>query len=135
MERSSRYVVLVALPDGIKSQQVRPHLTRAVLGVSPRLRRSLTWDRGREMAEHRSFSNDTALPVYFCKRGSPWQRGSNENTNRLLRQYLAKSADLRQFSQDDLDEIAAELNNRPRALHNFRTPAEVYAEAHQTVMQ
>src|SRR5699024_6629493 len=69
------------------------------------------------------------------KRASPWQRGSNENTNRLLRQYLAKSADLQQFTQDELDVIAAELNNRPRSRHAFRTPAEIYTQAHQTVMQ
>src|SRR5699024_5160080 len=71
VERSSRYVMLVALPDGLKSHQVRPHLTRAVLSIAPQLRRSLTWDQGREMAEHRTFSEDTGLPVYFCKRASP----------------------------------------------------------------
>lgn len=80
VERTSRYVVLVALPDGIKAAQVRPHLTRVFTGLSPRMRRSLTWDRGREMAEHRLFSNDTGVPVYFCKRRGPWQRGTNENT-------------------------------------------------------
>jgi IS30 family transposase len=79
------------------------------------------------MAEHRAFSGETGVTVYFCTPRSPWQRGTNENTNRLLRQYLAKSADLRRLSQDDLDAIALELNGRPRRLHGFRSPAEVYA--------
>ncbi|MEU8382788.1 IS30 family transposase [Streptosporangium sp. NPDC048865] len=128
VERTSRYTALVALPDGIKAEQVRPHLTRSVLAIPAWLRRSLTWDRGREMAEHRAFTTATTMPVYFCKPRSPWQRGTNENTNRLLRQYLPKGADLRTFSQDDLDAIAAELNNRPRKTHGYRTPAEIYAE-------
>ncbi|MFI6803367.1 IS30 family transposase [Streptosporangium canum] len=128
VERTSRYTTLVALPDGIKAEQVRPHLTHSVLAIPVRLRRSLAWDRGREMAGHRAFTSATGMPVYFCKPRSPWQRGSNENTNRLLRQYLPKGADLRTFSQDDLDAIADELNNRPRKIHGYRTPAEIYAE-------
>ncbi|MFF0247036.1 IS30 family transposase [Streptosporangium sandarakinum] len=104
-ERTSRYVVLVALPDGIKAAQVRPHLTRVFTGLSPQMRRSLTWDRGREMAEHRLFSNGTGVPVCFCKRRSPWQRGISENTNGLLRQHLARSADLRHLTQEDLDGV------------------------------
>jgi IS30 family transposase len=128
VERTSRYTRLVALPEGIKAEQVRPYLTGSILAVPARLRRSLTWDRGREMAEHRAFSAATGMPVYFCKPRSPWQRGTNENTNRLLRQYLAKNADLRTFTQADLDAIAAELNDRPRKIHGYRSPAEVYAE-------
>ncbi|MFI0453151.1 IS30 family transposase [Actinomadura sp. 6N118] len=118
----------MALPDGIKSHQVRPHLTHAALSVPAHLRRSLTWDRGREMAEHALFTTDTAMPVYFCNRRSPWQRGTNENTNGLLRQYLAKNRDLRELSQSDLDAIATELNNRPRRVHDFRSSTEVYAD-------
>ncbi|MFB9884473.1 IS30 family transposase [Planobispora siamensis] len=128
VERTSRYVLLVALPDGLKTQQVRPHLTRVVSGLPVAVRRSLTWDRGREMAEHRLLTAATGMPVYFCHRRSPWQRGSNENSNGLLRQYLAKSADLRTFTQADLDAIATELNDRPRKLHGFRSPTEVYAD-------
>ncbi|WP_446459077.1 IS30 family transposase [Streptomyces rhizosphaericus] len=116
-----------ALPDGIKAEQVTPHLTRSLLGIPPQLRRTLTWDRGREMAEHQAITAETGMPIYLCKPRSPWQRGTNENTNRLLRQYLPKSADLRTFSQADLDAIAHELNHRPRKTHGYRTPAEVYA--------
>ena len=128
VERTSRLVRLVALPDGIKAPQVRPHLTRAALQIPPHLRRTLTWDQGREMAEHSGFTTETAMPVYFCKRRNPWQRGTNENTNGLLRQYLPKNRDLRSFTQADLDAIAAELNNRPRRIHGYRTPSEVYAD-------
>ncbi|MFF7082171.1 IS30 family transposase [Streptomyces lavendulae] len=127
VERTSRYTALVALPDGIKAQPVRPHLTRSILGIPKDLRRSLTWDRGREMAEHRDFTAATGVPVYFRRPRSPWQRGTNENTNRLLRQYLPKGADLRKLSQADLDEIAEKLNHRPRKVFGYRSPAEVYA--------
>ncbi|MFF3246436.1 IS30 family transposase [Streptomyces sp. NPDC002870] len=128
VERTSRYTAIVALPDGIKAAQVAPHLTRSLLSIPPQLRRTLTWDRGREMAEHQAITTETGMPIYLCKPGSPWQRGTNENTNRLLRQYLPKGADLRTFSQADLDTIAHELNHRPRKTHGYRTPAEVYAD-------
>jgi IS30 family transposase len=93
------------------------------------LRRSLTWDQGKEMAEHARFTVDTGVAVYFCDPRSPWQRGSNENTNGLLRQYLPKSSDLRQLDQADLDAIAAELNGRPRQTLGFKTPSQALAEA------
>ncbi|MFJ6784750.1 IS30 family transposase [Streptomyces yangpuensis] len=128
VERTSRFTAIVALPNGIKAEQVAPHLTRRLLGIPPQLRRTLTWDRGREMAEHRAISIATGVPIYLCKPRSPWQRGTNENTNRLLRQYLPKGADLRTFSQEVLDAIADELNSRPRKIHGYRTPAEIYAE-------
>ncbi|MFI1369250.1 IS30 family transposase [Streptomyces griseochromogenes] len=128
VERTSRYTAIVALPDGIKAEQVAPHLTRGLLGIPPRLRRTLTWDRGREMAEHQPITAETGMPIYLCKPRSPWQRGTNENTNRLLRKYLPKGADLRTFSQADLDAIAHELNHRPRKTHGYRTPAEVCAD-------
>ncbi|GAA1580696.1 IS30-like element ISCfr4 family transposase [Actinomadura kijaniata] len=128
VERTSRYVKLIALPEGIKSHQVRPHLTRSAMEIPTPLRLSVTWDRGREMAEHKNFTADTGMPVYFCRRRSPWQRGANENTNGLLRQYLPKSSDLRALAPADLDAIAAELNHRPRKMHGFRSADEVYAD-------
>lgn len=128
VERTSRFTALVALPDGIKAEQVTPHLTRFLLGLPAPMRRTLTWDRGREIAGHQTITAATQTPIYLCKPRSPWQRGTNENTNRLLRQYLPKSADLRRFDQADLDAIACELNHRPRRIHGYRSPAEVYAE-------
>ncbi|MFJ4633778.1 IS30 family transposase [Streptomyces sp. NPDC088847] len=127
VERTSRYTTIVALPDGIKAEQVTPHLIRSLLSIPPQLRRTLTWDRGREIAEHQAITAETKMPIYLCKPRSPWQRGTNDNTNRLLRQYLPKNADLRTFSQADLDAIAHELNHRLRKTHGYRTPAEVYA--------
>jgi IS30 family transposase len=128
VERTSRFTVLLALPDGIKAEQVTPHLTRFLLGLPSPMRRTLTWDRGREIAGHQAITAATQTPIYLCKPRSPWRRGTNENTNRLLRQYLPKSADLRRFDQAGLDAIAYELNHRPRRLHGYRSPAEVYAE-------
>jgi transposase, IS30 family len=84
----------------------------------------LTWDQGKEMAEHARFTADTGVPVYFCDPRSPWQRASNENANGLVRQYLPRTVDLRQFSQADLDRIAAELNGRPRQILGFKTPSQ-----------
>lgn len=92
------------------------------------MRRTLTWDQGREIAGHKAITSATSMPVYLCNRRSPWQRGTNENTNRLLRQYLPKNANLRRFTQEDLDAIAHELNHRPRKIHGYRSPAEFYTE-------
>ena len=129
VERASRYLTLVALPDGYKAEQVRPALAAAVARLPEQLRRSLTWDQGKEMAEHTRFTVDTGVQVYFCDPRSPWQRGSNENTNGLLRQYLSRSADLRQLDQVALDAIAAELNSRPRQTLGFKAPSQALAEA------
>ncbi len=129
VEHSSRYPLFVALPDGIKAQAVPPALRDALQQVPAQLRRSLAWDRGREMATHADLTAHTGCPVYSSDPKSPWQRGTNENTNRLLRQYLARSEDLRSRDQHALDELAARFNNRPRRVLGWRTPAEIYAEA------
>jgi transposase, IS30 family len=129
VERHSRYVLLFPLPDGFTAGNMRPALTTAVMRLPQQLRRSLTWDHGREMAEHVQFTVDSGVQVYFCDPRSPWQRGTNENTNGLLRQYLAKGADLRRFDQAALDAIAAELNGRPRQTLGFTTPSQALAEA------
>jgi transposase, IS30 family len=129
VERHSRYVVLFPLPDGFTAERMRPALTTAVLRLPEQLRRSLTWDQGREMAEHTQFSIDSGVQVYVCDPRSPWQRGTNENTNGLLRQYLPKGTDLRQLDQAALDVIAAELNGRPRQTLAFKTPSQALAEA------
>ena len=129
VERTSRYLTLIALPDGWRAEQVRPALTEAMDPLPRRLCRSLTWDHGKEMAEHARLTADTGIPVFFCDPRSPWQRASNENANGLVRQYLPRTADLRRFSQADLDRIAAELNGRPRHILRFQTPSRVFAEA------
>jgi IS30 family transposase len=122
VERHSRFVMLVAV-DGKDTRSVTSALSRHVCRLPEQLRSSLTWDRGTEMAEHARFTIATDLKVYFCDPQSPWQRGTNENTNGLLRQYLPKSTDLSQLSQPQLDAIAAKLNTRPRKTLAFKTPA------------
>lgn len=128
VERQTRYVLLAALPGGRTAPEVRDALVGAVTTLPAHLRRSLTWDRGHEMAEHLRFTVDTGVAVYFCDPSSPWQRGTNENTNGLLRQYLPRSVDLREVSQGELDAIAAELNGRPRQTLDWRSPSEAFAE-------
>jgi len=123
VERGSRFCVLIKVA-GKDTATVVAALIRYVRQLPVALRRSLTWDRGLEMAEHKSFTMATDVQVYFCDPQSPWQRGSNENTNGLLRQYLPKKADLSRFSQSELDEIALRLNTRPRQTLGFRTPAD-----------
>jgi IS30 family transposase len=131
VERQTRYVQLVALPDGFKAEPVRRALSASIQTLPQQLRRSLTWDQGREMAEHARFSIDTDLPVYFCDPRSPWQRGSNENTNGLLRQYFPKGRSLKSVTQAELDRVAALLNGRPRKTLGFMTPAEKLDEVLQ----
>ena len=123
VERYSRFCMLVKTP-GKDSSTVVAVLSQHVGQLPAELRRSLTWDRGLEMAQHKSFTMATNVQVYFCDPQSPWQRGSNENTNGLLRQYLPKKADLSSFSQSEVNEIALRLNTRPRQTLGFRTPAD-----------
>jgi IS30 family transposase len=123
VERHSRFVMLIKVPSKDTATVVAA-LTQHVGKLPAALRRSLTWDRGLEMAQHKSFTVDTEVKVYFCDPQGPWQRGSNENTNGLLRQYLPKNADLSTFSQSELDAIALRLNTRPRQTLGFRTPAD-----------
>jgi len=129
VERRTRYLMLAALPGGRTAPEVRDALVGKILTLPEHLRRSLTWDRGHEMAEHLQFTVDTGVAVYFCDPSSPWQRGTNENTNGLLRQYLPRSVDLHEVSQEELDAIAAELNGRPRQTLAWRSPSEAFAEA------
>jgi IS30 family transposase len=128
VERSTRYLQLVALPDGHGAEAVRDALIRSIGQLPEQLRRSLTWDQGKEMLEHVRFTVDSGIQIYFCDPRSPWQRGSNENTNGLLRQYLPKRTDLNRFTQQELDAIAQELNGRPRETLGWETPAERLAE-------
>jgi transposase, IS30 family len=123
VERHSRFCMLVKVP-GKDTATVVAALSQHVRQLPATLRRSLTWDRGLEMAGHKSFTMATDVQVYFCDPQSPWQRGSNENTNGLLRQYLPKTADLSAVSQQELDAIALRLNQRPRQTLGFRTPAD-----------
>ena len=123
VERHSRFCMLVKVP-GKDTATVVAALSQHVLKLPEALRLSLTWDRGLEMAQHKSFTIATDMKVYFCDPQSPWQRGSNENTNGLLRQYLPKKADLSSFSQSELDAIALRLNTRPRQTLGFHTPAD-----------
>jgi len=129
VERSTRYLMLVGLPDGHRAELVADALAAAITTLPRQLTRSLTWDQGNEMAEHARFTIDTGVAVYFCDPKSPWQRGSNENTNGLLRQYLPRTVSMHDYSQDDLDSIAAELNGRPRQTLGFKTPSEALNEA------
>jgi IS30 family transposase len=129
VERSTRFLMLVGLPDGNhKADAVADALAAAVRHLPVHLARSLTWDQCHEMAEHKRFTHQTGIQVYFCDPKSPWQRGSNENTNGLLRQYLPKRLDFRTLTQDDLDAIALELNERPRQTLGFKTPSQALAE-------
>ena len=129
VERSTRFVMLVALPSGNhKADVVADALAAAIQRMPAQLAKSLTWDQGHEMAQHARFTAATGVEVYFCDPKSPWQRGSNENTNGLLRQYLPKTLDFRTLTQDDFDAIALELNQRPRQTLGFKTPSQVLAE-------
>jgi len=130
VERHSRYVMLFH-PQDNTAESVRVALTETVKRLPDHLWKSLTWDQGTEMAQHATFTVDTGVQVYFCDPKSPWQRGSNENTNGLLRQYFPKGTDLSIHSQDDLDQAAYSLNTRPRQTLGGMTPSDKLAEAMQ----
>jgi len=131
VERHTRYVMLFQVPKGNKAEDVRVALTDTITKLPEHLWQSLTWDQGREMAQHARFTVDTGVQVYFCDPKSPWQRGSNENTNGLLRQYFPKGTDLSQHTQDDLDQAAHSLNTRPRQTLGDMTPSDKLAQVLQ----
>jgi len=124
VERRSRFVMLIKL-DSKDTRSVTKALAKKMRELPRELRRTLTWDRGSELAAHREFTIATDVPVYFCDPRSPWQRGSNENTNGLLRQYFPKGSDLTMYTQAQLNRIARELNERPRETLNWQTPLGV----------
>jgi IS30 family transposase len=125
VERTSGFVMLLHLPEDHTALAVQEALTEKITQLPEQLKRSLTWDQGAEMASHAKITTATGLNIYFCDPHSPWQRGSNENTNGLLRQYFPKGTDLSVHGPGILDNVAAELNNRPRKRHGWATPAEV----------
>lgn len=127
VERQTSFVMLCAVPKGRLADQVKDVLASRIVTLPEQLRRSLTWDRGKEMGAHAAFTAATGVQVYFCDPRSPWQRATNENSNGLLRQYLPKGTDLSGYTQRELDRIAAELNGRPRQTLAWRTPSESLA--------
>jgi IS30 family transposase len=129
VERSTRFVILFGLPAGrFSAEAVRQGLTKSILQLPASLRRSLTWDQGKEMSEHFRFTVETGVQIYFCDPSSPWQRGTNENTNGLLRQYFPKGHSLVRVTQAELDQVADQLNGRPRQTLGWRTPAQKLAQ-------
>ena len=128
VERSTRFAMLVALPDGRDAATVAAALQHKIIDLPAALRRSLTWDQGKEMAGHAGFTVATGVEVYFCDPRSPWQRGTNENTNGLLRQYFPKGMDLSILTQAEIDHVADELNDRPRETLHWRSPAEAFTQ-------
>jgi IS30 family transposase len=131
VERHTRYVMLFPLPGGNTAEAVRTALAATVQRLPEHLWKSLTWDQGKEMAEHAQFRIDTGVDVFFCDPKSPWQRGTNENTNGLLRQYFPKGTDMSALTQEDLDTAAHSLNGRPRQTLDWMSPSEKLAEVLQ----
>jgi IS30 family transposase len=128
VERTSRYVLLLHLPDGRDAAGVESAMRQAITTLPAQLRRSITWDQGKEMSRHAQFTIATGIQVYFCDPHKPWQRGSNENTNGLLRQYMPKGTNLFAHTAEDLARYAESLNNRPRKTLGYMTPSERLAE-------
>jgi len=126
VERSSRFTMLVHFVGTHDAGQLRDSMTEIFNQLPGGVRRSLTWDQGIEMARHHEFTVATAMPVFFCEPRSPWQRGTNENTNGLLRQYFPKGTDLSVYTPQDLQRVADELNDRPRKTLGWRTPVAVF---------
>jgi IS30 family transposase len=127
VERSTRFVMLLHLPEDHRAETVRDAIVGKITTLPEALRRSLTWDQGSELARHTEITVAADLPIYFCDPHSPWQRGTNENTNGLLRQYFPKGTNLATHPAEHLDAVAAQLNGRPRKTLGFKTPAEVLA--------
>lgn len=127
VERTTRLVLLLHLEGGRAAVNVEASMRKAIATLPEELRRSITWDQGAEMSTHANFTMTTGIPIYFCDPHSPWQRGSNENTNGLLRQYLPKGTDLSLHSAADLQRIQRSLNDRPRKTLDYMTPSEAYA--------
>jgi IS30 family transposase len=125
VERSTRFVLLAPLPGRHTADLARMSLAEMIATLPLSVRKSITWDRGSEMAQHAQFKTDTETQIYFCDPQSPWQRGTNENTNGLLRQYWPKGADLRGLTQTECDDVALRLNTRPRKTLQWQTPGEV----------
>jgi len=128
VERSTRFLLLLHLPNDHGALAVEEAMRKAIKTLPTELARSITWDQGSEMASHQNFTITTGVPIYFCDPHSPWQRGSNENTNGLLRQYLPKGTDLSKYSADDLAAIQRSLNGRPRKTLGYKMPIEKLAE-------
>jgi IS30 family transposase len=128
VERTTRFVMLLHLPDGHGADAVAAAMVEAMSRLPENLRKTLTWDQGAEMKSHAKIASATGLDIYFCDPHSPWQRGSNENTNGLLRQYFPKSTDLSVYQADYLDHVASKLNRRPRQTLDWATPAETLDE-------
>jgi IS30 family transposase len=128
VERSTRFCMLLHLPGGYAAENVRDALPAAITALPACLRRSLTWDQGKEMALHAEIAAAAGIDIYFCDPHSPWQRGTNENTNGLLRQYFPQGTGLRRHDRSRLDSVAAELNSRPRKTLAWKTPAQALNE-------
>ena len=128
VERSTRYVMLLHLPNDHGAETVRNAMAAKVKTLPEHLMRSITWDQGIEMTQHRQFSIDTGVAIYFCNPHAPWQRGSNENTNGLLRQWMPKGTDLSILTEEELDTIAYKLNNRPRQTLGWMKPSRALAD-------
>ena len=128
VERTTGYTMLLHLPDGYRPEQVRDALAAKIQTMPSQLRRSLTWDQGPEMRDWKDVAVAADIEIYFCDPHAPWQRGTNENTNGLLRQYFPKGSDLSEHDEAMLDLVAAELNDRPRKRLGFRKPVEEIAD-------
>ena len=135
VERATRYVMLLHLPHDHGAEAVQTAMVQAMSALPEQLRKTLTWDQGKEMSNHLQIAAATDLDIYFCDPHSPWQRGTNENTNGLLRQYFPKGTDLSRWDADDLAAVALALNDRPRKTLGWRTPAEVFSEQLRSLQQ